>query len=152
MDTAGNSPAPDYDDVPDAVRDAEAAVAALAESFIEWISEDIAKAKAALDDAKAKPGDNMAELKAIFEVVHNVKGQGGSFGYNLLTKIGGSLCDYIRDASAPADEQQLKVIAAHFAAIDFVLEKNIQGDGGDIGSQLTGKIASLVANVPPPAK
>lgn len=138
------------DDVPDAVRDAEAAVAALADSFLEWIGEDIGRAKQALADANDKPGNNQSELRAIFEVVHNVKGQGGSFGYDLLTSIGGSLCNYLRDENASASEKQLKVIAAHFAAMDFVLEKNIQGNGGEIGDQLTGKVAQLVANIPAP--
>ena len=138
------------DQVPDAVRDAEAAVAALADSFLEWINEDIGKAKKALAAAQEKPGDNQAELREIFGVVHNVKGQGGSFGYDLLTSIGGSLCDYLRNEDASADEKQLKVVAAHFAAMDFVLEKNIQGSGGDVGGQLTGKIAQLAANIPAP--
>jgi len=52
------SPADDADDVPDAVRDAEAAVAALADSFLEWITEDIDRAKKALAEAQDKPGDN----------------------------------------------------------------------------------------------
>tara|TARA_Y100001934_G_C11697647_1_gene470844 strand:- start:386 stop:493 length:108 start_codon:yes stop_codon:yes gene_type:complete len=34
--------------------------------------------------------------------------------------------------------------------MDFVLEKNIQGSGGDVGSQLTGKVQQLVANIPAP--
>ncbi len=135
----------------DPISEAEAAVAALADSFVEWISEDIGRAREALERAKAMPGDNREDLKAIFEVVHNVKGQGGSFGYNLLTKIGGSLCDYIREATTSADEKQLRVVAAHFAAMDFVLEKKIQGDGGDIGKQLLGKIDQLIANIPSPA-
>lgn len=141
---------PADDDVPDAVREAEAAVAALADSFLEWINEDIGRAKEAFAKAQTKPGDNQPEIRAIFEVVHNVKGQGGSFGYDLLTRIGGSLCDYLRVESASADEKQLKVIAAHFAAMDFVLEKNIQGSGDAIGDQLTGKVAQLIANIPAP--
>jgi chemotaxis protein histidine kinase CheA len=148
------APAPDDvpdDDVPDAVREAEAAVAALADSFLEWINEDISRAKEALAKAQDKPGDNQPEIRAIFEVVHNVKGQGGSFGYDLLTKIGGSLCDYLREESASSDEKQLKVIAAHFAAMDFVLEKNIQGSGDAIGEQLIAKVSQLVANIPAPA-
>lgn len=135
-------------DVPDAVRDAEAAVAALADSFLEWITEDIERARDALKAAQAKPNDNSDEIAAIFEVMHNVKGQGSSFGYNLLTKIGGSLCDYIRELAGTADEKQAKVMAAHFAAIDFVLEKSIQGEGGDIGVQLESKLNQLIANVP----
>ena len=60
------------------------------------------------------------------------------------------MCDYLRAANASASEKQLKVIVAHFAAMDFVLEKNIQGSGGDVGSQLTGKVQQLVANIPAP--
>jgi chemotaxis protein histidine kinase CheA len=119
------SPGSSEEDVPDAVRDAAAAVAALAESFLEWFGEDIDCAKQALAAAKDKPGDNHAEIRPIFEVVHTVKGQGGSFGYDLLTSIGCSLCSCLRVETASASEKQLKVIAAHFAVMDFVLEKNI---------------------------
>ena len=108
------SPGSSEEDVPDAVRDTEATVAALADSFFEWIGEDIARAKQALATAKDKPSDNQAEIRAIFEVVHNVKGQGGSFGYDLLTSIGGSLCSYLWVETASASEKQLKVSAAHF--------------------------------------
>ena len=152
MDTAAaRRTEDDESDMPDAVRKAENAVAALAESFLEWIGDDISRARTALDAAGARAGDNPDELRAIFEVMHNVKGQGGSFGYGLLTDIAGSLCDYIRQGGGAADEKQLKVIAAHFIALDFVLEKNIQGDGGDIGVQLKAKLDKLIANVPPPA-
>ena len=151
MDSGTAQPAETTEDSgSDPISEAEAAVAALADSFVEWITEDIGRAKEALEHAKTAPGDNREDLRAIFEVVHNVKGQGGSFGYNLLTKIGGSLCDYIREATSSADEKQLKVVAAHFAAMDFVLEKKILGDGGDIGKQLLGKIAQLIANIPAP--
>ena len=76
MDTNAAQPASpevDVDAAPDAVRDAEAAVAALADSFLVWIGE------------------------------------------------------------------------------DFVLEHNLKGEGGEIGAQLTGKIAQLVTNIPAPA-
>ena len=145
------SPASGEDDMPDAVREAEAAVAALADSFLEWIAEDIGRARQALATAQDKPGDNQPEMRVIFDVVHNVKGQGGSFGYDLLTTIGGSLCNYLRVDTASASEKQLKVVSAHFTAMDFVLEKNLQGKGGEIGDQLTGKVAQLVANIPGPA-
>ncbi len=152
MDSNGQTQPVSHDDaVSDAVRNAEAAVAALADSFLEWITEDIGRAKQALESAQTSPGDNRQQLRDVFDVMHNVKGQGGSFGYDLLTRIGGSLCNYLRDEAASADDKQLRVIAAHFAAIDFVLEKNLMGDGGEIGGQLTAKVAQLVENIPAPA-
>lgn len=154
MESNAAQPAsPDFgeDAVPDAVRDAEAAVAALADSFLEWIGEDIKRAKQALAAANDRPGDNQPQIRAIFEVVRHVKGQGGSFGYDLLTSVGGSLCDYLRVETASASDRQLKVIAAHFSAIDFILEHNLRGAGGEVGGQLKAKIAKLVTAIPAPA-
>jgi len=88
----------------------------LAGSILEWITEDIIKAKNPLEEANEMPGDKQAEPHSIFEVVDKVKGQGGSFSYHLLTKIGGSLCNYLRAEQASACDRHLKVIAAHFAA------------------------------------
>ena len=65
--------------------------------------------------------------------MHDLKGQGSSFGLNMLTAIGQSLCEYIRDAEDPADEQQLK------------------GDGGEIGKPLMDKLETTKSNVPAPA-
>jgi hypothetical protein len=53
------------DQVPDPVKGAEAAVAALADSFLEWITADIDKAKQALAAAQGKPGDNQLELREV---------------------------------------------------------------------------------------
>ena len=83
------------------------------------------KSGKSLEAAKEKPGDNQAELRGIFEAVHNVKGQGGSFVYQLLTKIGGSFCNYLLAEQVSARDKKLKVIAAHFAAMNFGLEKAI---------------------------
>ncbi|MEX2455067.1 MAG: Hpt domain-containing protein [Rhodospirillaceae bacterium] len=135
----------------DPLGQAEAAVAALADSFVDWVARDIGRAKDALGRARTAGADNRAELRAIFDVMHDVKGQGGTFGYELLTRLGASLCDYVRDAAVTADPTQLDVIAAHFAAMDFVLEKKLRGEGGEAGRRILEKIGRLVAHVPAPA-
>lgn len=152
MERAAKSPAPagDSTDLDDAVRDAEAAVAALAADFLIWIREDVERARAALEAAEAAPGHNREQIAAIFDVMHNLKGQGSSFGYDLLTRIGGSLCDYIRNAPDGADARQVKIIAAHFAALDFVIDKNLKGPGGEAGDRLMAKLNELIASVPAP--
>lgn len=151
MEPASDNPPFEENEPDDAVANAEAAVAALADSFLEWIVQDIAAAHDALERAKASPRDNSDDLKKIFGVMHDLKGQGGSFGYDLLTSIAGSLCEYVRDVSGSLDEPYLKVISAHFAAIDFVIDKNIRGDGDDVGKQLLAKLDELKANTPSPA-
>lgn len=137
----------DSDDLPDAVRQAEAAVAALAANYAEWVKEDLDQAREALARARQTAPENGEAMQAMFAVCHNIKGQGGSFGYDLVTSIGESLCDYIRDGE-PASAPKLKVVDAHLATIDFVVERRITGDGGDAGKALLDKLAKFVADCP----
>ncbi len=132
------------DDLPDAVRRAEAAVAALAENYAVWVREDLAAARKALQKARETAPDNADALKEIFGVCHNIKGQGGSFGYELMTMIGGSVCEITREAGN-ASEYMLKVVEAHIAALEFVVEKGIKGDGGEAGRGLLDKLRVYVS-------
>lgn len=135
-------PTDDDDDIPDAVREAEAAVAALAANFTEWMRADLDSAHAALAEAKQSLPENAGPVRQIHEICHNIKGQGGSFGYDLITQVGESLCDYIHDAGS-VSERKLKVVEAHLTAIKFILDRDIQGDGGPVGAQLQAKLQTL---------
>ncbi len=132
----------DDDDLPEAVRKAEAAVAALAQNFTEWMRADLDKALASLAVARDSQPENAGHVREIFDVCHNIKGQGGSFGYDLITHVGESLCNFIRDAGS-ASERKLKVVEAHLTAIGFILDREIQGDGGPVGKQMQAKLRDL---------
>jgi HPt (histidine-containing phosphotransfer) domain-containing protein len=72
----------------------------------------------------------------VYRTAHEIKGQGSTFGFNLISEIGASLCRLIRQREklAPADFDRRA--AAHCAAIRAVLEKGIKGDGGSEGAAL----------------
>lgn len=135
------------DNMDDLLREAEAAVAELAASFTTWVQDDLASARKALDTAKQSPADNLGAVQEIFGICHNIKGQAGSFGYNLMTTIGGQLCDMIRDRSEPAGPELLKAVEAHLAALQFLAERGIDGDGGEIGQKLIVKLRQLSSKI-----
>lgn len=122
---------------------AEAAIAALAENYVVWVRDDLKTARDAFVKAGETLPDNSAAIAEMFAVCHNIKGQGGSFGYQLMTNIGGSLCDFIRDGGSVSDAG-LKVIEAHLAALEFVIDRQIKGDGGDAGQGLIQKLRGYV--------
>jgi chemotaxis protein histidine kinase CheA len=66
---------------------AEAAVAALREQFVEWVRKDLAQIDALYREAVAAgEGDARAALfERIRQIAHNIKGQGGTFGYSDMT-------------------------------------------------------------------
>ncbi len=81
------------------------------------------------------PDTSQDQLAKICDLVHNIKGLGGSFGYYLMTDIASSLNEYILTAKQNSDIQT-EVIRAHVSAMDMVINEDIEGDGGDRGDEI----------------
>ncbi len=108
---------------------AEAAVAHLAKDYARWALADVAKARAALTAARDDPAQRARHIETLFRVGHDFKGQGTSFGYPLITRIGHSLCTLTRARARDCQTQHLELAKSHIDAIDLVLSKGITGDG-----------------------
>ena len=76
-------------------------------------------------------------------VTHNVKGQGTSFGFPLMTAVGNSLSTLLKAIKVP-DEPALRLIEAHVSALHLVLSQRIEGSGGSEGAELTRRLEALV--------
>ncbi len=120
---------------------AEAQVEALADSFESWARGDLAALQVALQGA-GQMSRRRQEFDRIFQVAHDMKGQGSTFGYNLLTEIAGSLCDFIRRLTEPSDAV-LVLVRHHVSALNVVLEKRIKGSGGELGQQIIARLRQL---------
>ncbi len=123
------------------VAQAEAAVAALRDSYREQLLLDVAELLEIWSGLEqgAVPADVMRKIHA---VAHNVKGQGGSFGYDLVTSIGASLCDYIRSGERQSADE-LNIVHAHIKILKMVGDNDIAGDGGETGERIVAKLAAL---------
>lgn len=123
---------------------AEAAVADLARSYTAWAGADVATCAAHLAEARAASGEaRVARARDIHAVAHNIKGQGSSFGYPLMTRLGQSLCQLTRRKPSFSDAD-LDLAQAHIDAMSLVLAKEIRGDGGDAGQKLGARLEEKV--------
>ena len=132
---------------PEVLERAEKVISDLAESYVEWAREDMANLTAAFDDlAAAAEGSRKEHLERIFHIAHDMKGQGGSFDYNLITVIGHGLCRFIegREDVGPAG---IEAIQLHIESMRVVLAKEIKGEGGSVGDQLLDGLELVVAKV-----
>src|SRR3546814_6468083 len=83
---------------------AQAAVADLADQYIGWVNEDLVRLEAA---AKTAAGSTAPDkLTAVYDVAHDIKGQGSTFGYQLVPEIGALLCRYIQDCTKKRSEER----------------------------------------------
>ena len=144
-----NSNKPDADDAVEGfagtLARAEAAVAGLAQDYARWALGDVAKARAALAAATDDPSGRGQHVEALFRVGHDLKGQGSSFGYPLVTKIGQSLCTLTRDRKRGYESTDLDLAKSHLDALDLLQTKGITGEGGKVGADLVAKLESRVA-------
>lgn len=116
-----------------AVASAQAAVAGLSDKYIGWVNDDLKRLDAAI--AAVTDGTNAEALRQVYGVAHDIKGQGSTFGYHLITDIGQLLCRY---AERAIERQRVDraVIDAHVEALRTVVDNRIQGPAGELGREI----------------
>ena len=122
---------------------AEAVITDLAGEYLEWVEGDLAKIQKACDSLVAAP-TSKEPLELIYQISHGIKGQGGSFGYQLMTVLGDKLCLYIEKLE-DVGAREADVIRLHIDGMRLVISKRIEGDGGEIGAELLKGLSSVTA-------
>lgn len=115
---------------------AEAAIANMTDQYLDWVVNDLDRIASAFNALKDAADDDKAEiLESIFQVSHDIKGQGGSFGYDLMTAVGNHLCRLIEHAE-PGNPKLIEAIEVHIDTLKLVIAQNIKGTGGPAGEQM----------------
>lgn len=124
---------------------------ALFQSFMDMTHDGLARATVLTAEARENLDDNIDLTKQIFRLVHDIKGQGLTFGYPLLSRIGASLCDFIRYVTKPVSDEQLGVVGLHLEAMSFVVKNDIKGEPGDSFQRLVSQLDHLVQKTETPS-
>lgn len=129
----------------DALERAEAVIANLKDNYLEWVEDDLVKIQAFYDRlAATAPEERKPLLQDVFRVAHDIKGQGGSFGYHLMTQLGNQLCRFI-EGIKECGPTELEAIKVHIDAMRLVIGSRWEGDGGNQGKNLVAGL-QLVLN------
>ena len=126
---------------PEILARAEQAVAALGGDFVDQTKATLDGHRAQLEETGGLPqGD---ALHDIFSFAHDLRGQGGSFGYPLLSTIGGSLCAFMEARDFQLKDGDMVVVRSHFDAAAAVLADEITGDGDAVSQALVSSLGEL---------
>ncbi len=131
-------------DAPDPVAMAEQVIADHGVNYLERAGCELVALREAFDRGMARTAHRADALGRMFTLAHDMKGQGESFGYEMITKIAASLCDLLRDRTEMADAG-MKVIKIHMDALAIVFEHDLKGDGGAHGRKLMDRLSTLSA-------
>ncbi len=127
----------------DAIARAEKVISNLAGDYVNWAKEDLVKLEAAYKNLKDGNGDQKELLLGVFNVAHDMKGQGGSFDYELMTAVGDKLCRLVEklDKIGPKEIAKIRV---YVDAMQVIIGHKLKGDGGKEGQQLLMGLEVLV--------
>ena len=126
---------------------AQAMVSALKGEYLERVKSELAILEKAVDSIrKGAPEERGGALRTLSHISHEITGQAGTFGFELITTIGNSLCEFVAELDDPT-ANDLKAIEIHADAIRVVISQKIQGSGGEIGQHLLTGIEAMVAKV-----
>ena len=133
--TAGLGREEDVKISPDALARAEAALAEMAEDYPDWVRGLIGDLSASYQKCLDQPEGRSAWFAEIRDIARDMKGQGGTFGYPLITSFADSLYGF-SNMSRDIKDSHLELIKAHIDAMRAVIFERVSGDGGKIGRQL----------------
>ena len=122
---------------------AEAVVASMGGDFVKWAEKDLNSLQQAFNGLKAGTAEQKDSLRTIFQISHDIKGQGGSFDYGLLTAVGDSLCK-LTEEKERVGAAEIEAMGLHIEALKLILNDRLKGDGGDTGATLLDGLRQVV--------
>ena len=123
---------------------ADAAIRNQAIDYVARLQRDLVEVKQAIEIALTSDDRRDAAVDRLFALIHNMKGQGTTFGYPLVSQIGALTCSMLQRAR-PTDDARLRIVKAHIDALSIVIEHNLAGDGGPLGVKLVERLEGLSA-------
>ncbi len=130
----------------DALARAEEVIASMSGNYLEWAEDDLQKLDEAIAKLDADRSNCKTHLNRIFQISHDIKGQGGSFGYHMMTILGSQLCHFVEELENVSDND-IKAIRLHVDAMKMVISKRMEGDGGAEGEVLFSGLDKVVAKL-----
>lgn len=128
---------------PELVKKAESVIDGMQDTFRDRVISEVARIGALVTRfvENDEPGHDFAA--PIFKIAHDLKGQGATFDYPLVTEIGTTLCAYLESLDAP-ENMKVEVVRAHTDALRAVVTNSVEGEGGEVGTELVSGLRELV--------
>lgn len=130
-----------------AIEMAEASIMDMKDDYLVWVKDDIEKLQGAYDKAVKDKEGRAGAQEEIYAFTHDIKGQGGSFGYPLMTAVGNVLCKFMEGVDGTLSDAQMEVVKVHIDTMRLIIMEKMEGDGGKAGLQLLKGLDAIIAKV-----
>jgi len=127
----------------EAIHQASSAIAYMADEFGDRVTLEIAMLMKLSHDLDNDPSRSEKIGAKVLRIARDVAGQGETFGYNLISKVGESMSRYVENVKK-SEPLNGDVLRAHADAMRAVIKNKVKGDGGQVGIELVESLEQLV--------
>jgi len=103
--------------------------------FTKWAADYLSKLSDLCTEALMEPGRRSRHFGEIHTLALELRGQGGTFGFSLISTIGKMLFDATGEGCSETDSA-VEIVKCHVDSMRAVIRENVTGDGGEIGKAL----------------
>lgn len=122
---------------------ADKVLADMHDDYVNWVQDDIEHLDAAFKNLVANPRSKQA-IDEVYKISYNMKGQGGTFGYQLVTFVMNNLCRYLEERET-LSVSQLEAVELHIASVKQIVNHKLTEKGGEMGKQVILGLQKMVA-------
>jgi hypothetical protein len=126
----------------EAIDRAEKALVELKAEFADWIAVDVRRLAEARDTHQTRPSADT--LGTLYRASHDLKGQGTTFDFPLVSRVASSLCR-LTDENGHGREMPMPLIDAHVEAIKIIVRDGIKSAvSSDVAKVLASELEQKV--------
>ncbi len=96
----------------------------LIDNYQGWAVDDLTALWKAYEESRN--GGSPRQIQKMFEIAHAIRGEGGSFGFQLISTIGDSLCKFLEGRKKLAGAES-EVVKVHILAMRAVFKQDLKG-------------------------
>lgn len=97
----------------------------LMDGYQGWAVDDLAELWKTFEETRSA-GGNTGQIGKMFEIAHGIRGEGGSFGFQLISTIGDSLCKFL-EGRKKLKAGESEVVKVHILAMRAVFRQDLKG-------------------------
>lgn len=100
-----------------------------------WAVDDLEKLWQSFVETSKNGRADPARLQELYDLTHEARGQGGSFGFPLISVVGDSMCKCL-DGRVRLKARDLDVVKVHILAMKAIFRQQLKGQQGGLTKDL----------------
>ena len=111
--------------------------------FTTWAQEYLQNLGKLCKEARDDEVKRVSKFSEINNLAHELRGQGGTFGYPLISVFGKMLYEATQEG-CPITDNQVEIVKAHIDAMRAVIRDKVAGNGGQVGKELLASLKQAI--------